>query len=291
MDTPGSILKTEREKQNTSLKEIADSLKLNIQYLKAIENEEYHLIPAEIYTKAYLRFYAQALGLDSEFIIGLYQKQMNASAVQKPLPSEKKSSIPSGAVFVVTSLVVAALVLFILTRRTESPVETVQGTKGSEAAKPEESKMNEGPVVLKEPAATEPSVETAQGTKGPEAAKTEESKMNEEPAGLKEPAATDTKKQETPKQQETAAPLEHKELTLKIIATDTTWLAAEIDGGKPKEWLLKKGEAISLSASEKFVIKTGNAGGTKIVFNGEDIGALGEQGQVAELVLPKEKSE
>jgi len=258
MDTPGSILRTEREKQNISLKEIADSLKLNIEYLKAIENGEYQLIPADIYTKAYLRFYAQALGLDAEFITGLYQKQVNASSIKKPLPADMKTGTFSRAVFVVTALAVAALTLVILTRRIEPPVETVQVTKGPEAPEPEGSKLNEEPAVSKEPATPEKTVDS------------------------QVPASTN--------QQVTAEPREHDGLSLEIIATDTTWVSVGIDGHMPKEWLLQFGEKISLSASKQFAIKIGNAAGTSVYFNNKDMVQRGARGQVVELVLP-EKSE
>lgn len=268
MDTPGSILRTEREKQNVSLKEIADSLKLNIEYLKAIENGEYHLIPAEIYTKAYLRFYAQTLGLDAEFITGLYQKQVNATSAKKPTPADNRTGNFSRAVFIVTALAVAAITLVILTRRGEPPVETVQETKGPEVA---------------ETAGSGTTVEPA-GSKEPAAAETKESASGK-PATIKEPAIH--KEPATPERQETATPAEHNGLSLEIIATDTTWVAVGVDEGKIKEWLLKSGEKISLTAAEQFAVKIGNAAGTKVFFNNKDMGELGQQGEVVELILPK----
>jgi cytoskeleton protein RodZ len=63
MDTPGNVLRAERERQKKSLKEIAKRLKINIQYIKAIEEDDYSLLPAEVFTKAYLRIYAEALEL------------------------------------------------------------------------------------------------------------------------------------------------------------------------------------------------------------------------------------
>ncbi len=53
METAGTILKAEREKQNKSLKKIAQELKVNIDYLKAIESDDYNAIPAEVFTKAW----------------------------------------------------------------------------------------------------------------------------------------------------------------------------------------------------------------------------------------------
>ncbi|MBI5739935.1 MAG: DUF4115 domain-containing protein [Nitrospirae bacterium] len=253
MDTPGYILKTEREKQNKSLEEIAATLKLNIEYLRAIEDEKYDLVPAEIYTKAYLRFYARALGLDSDQIINLYQNKTAAPPVQKPQPPiEKKAGFPFKPALIISAVVVIAVLIAVIAKLQQPRVETVR-----------EKEL---------PAATE----------------TDRPEIREETRELREPEQTreiiEPEIKEAPDQQ---APAARGHLSLIIAAADTTWISVSIDGKEPGEWLLKKGEELSLSASEKFVIKTGNAGGTRVVFNGEDMGVLGEQGKIAELVLPK----
>jgi len=254
MDTPGNILKTEREKQKRSLEEIAATLNLNITYLRAIEDEKYDIIPAEIYTKAYLRFYAQALGLDSAHIISLYQKKTVAPPVQKPQPQEKKTGFPFKPALIISSVVVIAVLIAVIARLRQPAVEPVSETALPEVTETEKPEMKEE--------ITEPELKE----QAPEV----------EDAGVEEA-----------KDQETPAAQEQRDLSLIIAAEDTTWISVSVDGKEPGEWLLKKGEELSLSASEKFAIKTGNAGGTRVIFNGEDMGALGEQGKIAELVLPK----
>ncbi|RJQ56364.1 MAG: DUF4115 domain-containing protein [Nitrospiraceae bacterium] len=266
MDTPGIILKTEREKQKKSLEEIAGSLKLNIEYLKAIENEQYQLIPAEIYTKAYLRFYAGALGLDCDSIMGLYQKQINVPPVRKPAQPEEKEKeavFPYKPALIIASVVSIALLLIIIVKHREPDIAPVQGTKKPVVAETEEVKPEEESPALEAPSVT--------GIKVPE--------INGEIPGTEKTGVTE--------EQTAPAAGEVKRLSLEISVTDTAWISAGIDGDKPKEWLLKSGEKISLSASEKFVVKTGNAGGTRVIFNGQDIGPVGERGEVIEIVLPE----
>ncbi|UCH80150.1 MAG: DUF4115 domain-containing protein [Nitrospiraceae bacterium] len=72
METPGQIIKSERERQNRSLHEISDRLKLSNAYLNAIEQDNYAYLPAEVFAKAYLRLYAAELGLDSNHVMDLY---------------------------------------------------------------------------------------------------------------------------------------------------------------------------------------------------------------------------
>ncbi|RJQ15290.1 MAG: helix-turn-helix domain-containing protein [Nitrospiraceae bacterium] len=245
MDTPGKILKAERERQNKSLEEIAQNQKLNITYLQAVENDDYRSLPAELYARAYLRFFAAELGLDSDLIIGLYEKQMQPADVNKPLPAAGKTSSRYRTTLMAASLLLVAVLVSIIavSKYTgRKPVETVTEIKKQEAVVPEKP----GPV--------EDAKETGIGT--------------------------DIKP-------ETVTPPMPTGLSLKISVTEPSWISVGTDGGETKEWLMSTGEEISLVASEKFLIKIGNAGGTKIIFNGDDLGTLGQRGEVVNLVLPK----
>ncbi|MDI6890752.1 MAG: DUF4115 domain-containing protein [Thermodesulfovibrionales bacterium] len=75
-------------------------------------------------------------------------------------------------------------------------------------------------------------------------------------------------------------------LILEVIAKDTTWLLVNIDGTRSKEILLRPGESVKWDAKNSFSLKIGNAGGIKLIFNGKEIGPLGEKGKVIRLNLP-----
>ncbi len=77
--------------------------------------------------------------------------------------------------------------------------------------------------------------------------------------------------------------------TLELIAEDKTWVFVNIDDGESKEVLLNQGEHIKWSAKNSFSLKIGNAGGIKLIFDGKEIGPLGEKGQVVSLELPSPK--
>ena len=83
MDTPGNILKSERTKQNKSISGIARSLKISVDYLEAIEEDRYDLLPAEVYARAYLRLYAETLGLESDYILSLYHIEPEPASIQE----------------------------------------------------------------------------------------------------------------------------------------------------------------------------------------------------------------
>ena len=75
-------------------------------------------------------------------------------------------------------------------------------------------------------------------------------------------------------------------LVLKIIAEELTWASVSIDGGEYKESLLRAGESVTIMAEDKFNLKIGNAGGTKLVLNGKELGKLGPHGKVVNIELP-----
>ncbi len=75
---------------------------------------------------------------------------------------------------------------------------------------------------------------------------------------------------------------------LEISATDTTWVQVIVDGVKKKEALMKQGETATYEANETFRVFVGNAGGTKIKFDGKELPG-GKKGEVLRLTLPAKK--
>jgi tetratricopeptide (TPR) repeat protein len=76
---------------------------------------------------------------------------------------------------------------------------------------------------------------------------------------------------------------------LELVAEDKTWVFISIDDQESKEMILNQGDHIKWSAKNGFSIRIGNAGGIKLIFDGQEIGPLGEKGQVINLNLPSPK--
>ncbi len=70
----GSTLKGIRERKGISIQEIADRTRINLTYLISIEEDNFRLLPAEVYLRSYLRQYAQALRCDADRFIEGYLK-------------------------------------------------------------------------------------------------------------------------------------------------------------------------------------------------------------------------
>ncbi len=69
----GSTLREARTRQRIDIAEIEADTKIRAKYLRALENEEWDLLPGPTYVKSFLRTYADALGLDGRLLIEEYK--------------------------------------------------------------------------------------------------------------------------------------------------------------------------------------------------------------------------
>src|SRR5271167_1551310 len=76
----GATLREARMRARIDVSEIEATTKIRAKYLRALENEEWGLLPGPTFVKSFLRTYAQALGLDSKALVEEYrQSEENAS--------------------------------------------------------------------------------------------------------------------------------------------------------------------------------------------------------------------
>jgi cytoskeleton protein RodZ len=85
-DTPGELLRVERERRGLSVQQAADELHLDAHLVSAIEGNHFHVLGAPVYAKGHLRKYASLLGFQPEVVIALYQTLGDVPAVPKVMP-------------------------------------------------------------------------------------------------------------------------------------------------------------------------------------------------------------
>jgi hypothetical protein len=69
----GAMLREARMRSRIDISEIEAHTKIRAKYLRALENEEWDLLPGPTFVKSFLRTYADALGLDSRLIVEEYK--------------------------------------------------------------------------------------------------------------------------------------------------------------------------------------------------------------------------
>lgn len=91
MSSIGNILRTERETQGRTLTEVSKAVYIKTKYLSALEEENFAVIPGEVYVKGFIRAYASYLGMDGEELVAQYDGPSEPVLLQKVPPTAVES--------------------------------------------------------------------------------------------------------------------------------------------------------------------------------------------------------
>src|SRR4051794_17205877 len=69
----GATLREARMRARIDISEIEAETKIRAKYLRALENEEWGLLPGPAYVRSFLRTYAEALDLDAKLLLEEYK--------------------------------------------------------------------------------------------------------------------------------------------------------------------------------------------------------------------------
>jgi cytoskeleton protein RodZ len=89
----GATLREARMRERIDVSEIEAKTKIRAKYLRALENEEWGLLPGPTFVKSFLRTYAQALGLDGKALVEEYRlhHERPSEAMLEPIVSTPQS--------------------------------------------------------------------------------------------------------------------------------------------------------------------------------------------------------
>jgi cytoskeletal protein RodZ len=119
----GATLREARMRARTDISEVEAETKIRAKYLRALENEEWDLLPGPTYVKSFLRTYAEALGLDGRLLVEEYKlrhERLSDVELQPIAPRSARDrrrprgpGVPRGAIVavVVAGLLVALYLL------------------------------------------------------------------------------------------------------------------------------------------------------------------------------------
>jgi cytoskeleton protein RodZ len=71
----GATLRDARIRARIDMSEVENQTKIRAKYLRAIENEEWDLLPGPVYVKSFLRTYGDYLGLDSRMLVEEFKRR------------------------------------------------------------------------------------------------------------------------------------------------------------------------------------------------------------------------
>jgi|CXWL01.1.fsa_nt_gi cytoskeletal protein RodZ len=113
----GSWLRRQRELREITLREIADSSKISLRYLEALEGDRFDVLPASVFARGFLREYAKYVGLNADEVVNhyLYAQQSlepEAPAPGKAPPRRAASSLTYVLLFVAALVALVGVVSF-----------------------------------------------------------------------------------------------------------------------------------------------------------------------------------
>ncbi|MGO9015147.1 MAG: helix-turn-helix domain-containing protein [Dissulfurispiraceae bacterium] len=307
------LLKERREELGKELRTIAEVTRIKGAYLRSIEEEEFDKLPVEVYTRGYIREYAEFLGIPVDIAIEPYEKylrenkagkeketyngktvatftrevaeSLDAFKVQGDMEDVDMLLVPEGAfsrsrktfpfkiLWIVLAVAIAAGIYFFLPARKNTP----PATHGNE-------QTVQVPWTSSPPSSwnPQPPIQSPEhATHVPEM-----NKSLEKPSVPKDAKDRLASKQEKPQLQGEKIATAKKKHMLNIYATDRVWIRVVIDGTENKQMLLYKGDKVSFGANESLVLTVGNAAGAKINFDGKSFEDLGAEGQVVRFNFP-----
>lgn len=278
MKSVGEKLRRERIQRGIDLDTLAGMTRINARYLEAIENGNPGNLPGGFFYRSFVRQYATALNLDMDEIEADLERAKEAEEpvltaalndtkfpVKQPdkiVQEGNRRASPAmlwAYVVLLAAVVVGSSLVYGWWRR----METASASQSEDRPAPAQSAGAVQPDRSVQPAA-EP----------PEAARSG-------PVGIPVSAAPATAAA-SPSQQ----PLSPDDrVVLNLSAREDTWVSVTADGKTVFVGILTPNETKTLGSKEFLRIRTGNAGGLGVVWNGKDIGSIGPSGQVRTVVL------
>ena len=237
----GSRLRAAREAKQLSVREIADTTKIPVGLLEALEENDVARMPGGIYSRGFVRSYAAAVGLDPEKTTLEFVAQLPAEGIAQGAKSddrppeyhlfESQWRVAGPVLGVLLACSAGAALLFFFGIR---GVPTGTGTPAAPAA-----------AVAPEPAL---------------------------PPSLEAPIREDPP---TP-----IEPVSHAPLTIMLHPRRDCWVSLRLDGESVVRRVMRAGERESYGANDEIVLNVGDAGAFAFAINQHDGRSLGASGEV-----------
>src|SRR3954451_16493559 len=115
----GNSLREARLRRGVELVQAESATKVRAKYLRALEDEQFELLPAETYVKGFLRTYAEYLGLDGQLYVDEYNSRfVVGDDEQRPRrypsrPQPRTRRIETNGVLVVLAAIAVVTVVVI----------------------------------------------------------------------------------------------------------------------------------------------------------------------------------
>lgn len=273
----GTHLREAREKRGVSLRQIASSTRISIGTLEALENNEIKKLPGGIFSRAFVRSYAQEIGLDPDEAVREFVHQFPLEHVTAGTKSandrvvatgeegvrRRQQQVSLGVTLAILIPIAALVVYFVVSSRrssaAESSIEAASTQPGGARA---DSSL---------PTAQPLPSSTAGAALSPAA-------LGRTPAGTNGNSAN--AKASTASIASAAAIAPNVPLRLRITPSGPCWVRVSADGAIRQQKLMQKGEVFEHEAKDGFEVLIGDAGTFRYTINNQPGRVTGDSGDV-----------
>ena len=265
----GDFLKNARLSQGLNLASIADETRINCKSLIALEENSRTGLPADVFSRGFVKIYAAYLKLDPQEAIRLYEKQWGAPGTFADPFTPPKPSIDLAPGIILT-LVLVALFFAIRIYYPGPQEDTAPATMDSPVA----GKNEISPVPLPAAPAANPSPAATNG--GEPVAEPNRPPMDE-------PEATPT---DTSNQPQAEEPVITPPYEIKLQFTERTKIKLSLDGRKAIEKTFPTGSSQTWQAKKEFDLTLDQTNGVTLTINGAPVAIKAEAGQPVTIHRP-----
>ncbi len=259
----GEQLRRERMRQKLTLDDVMQRTKISLRSLEAIEAEKLDSLPGVVFTRNFVRLYAQTLNLDPEpFLTRLPRVDIeNAPLPDPPVRTGRQSWDPRisaaimSLVWIATAGVAGTGAWYYFNHYGQHLIKTV-----SAAPAPKAMPSNSGHPISPEPVAS------ASGPSQAEPVPTTAS------VAVPGPAVPEVANNSRPVQ-------------VILTARESVWVQASADGSSAFVGTLRPNETRTIAADGQVKLLVGNAGGLDISLNGKALDPIGPKGETRTINL------
>ncbi|KUK79606.1 MAG: putative transcriptional regulator [Microgenomates bacterium 39_7] len=91
--TIGQILAQERQKHRVTLQQLSESTHIKLEYLQALENNQFDLLPPCTFVKGFIKAYGRTFDLDHKSLLAILRRDYQENTQGELLPKEFASSV------------------------------------------------------------------------------------------------------------------------------------------------------------------------------------------------------
>jgi len=274
----GTWLRETREAQGISLKDVEAQTRIRQSFLQALEEGDYGALPGPVCVRGFLRNYALYLELDPQEVYECYRQEVT-QGLRRP-PESETGFRPIDAALEIPRRSVRALVVRIVLI-----ILLLAGAAGAGVwysyGCPAPQLPAWWPLRIALFSATAPPLEILRipASQAPTSVLTPAAGVTSAVLPLPTPTPVPTATP-TPTMTPSPAPSEPQGIELTAQVIERAWVLVSVDGVVDFQGVLEEGETRQWRGERSIGFRCGNAGGILITIDGEELGPLGERGQV-----------